>query len=100
MTNMTLFIAYILNIIDYLFTSHWVDLYGISVEGNPLGRWMLENNVAWVFKILIVGGIFALLGYFIKQKPKAKWLAYIPVVVYGAIVIYHIVILIYTKRIL
>lgn len=83
-------ISYLLNIIDYLFTLHWVNLYGISIEGNPLGRWMFENNVAWAFKIFAAGGLFAALGYFIKRTPKAIIAAYIPLGVYAAIVIYHI----------
>lgn len=89
---MICFIAYLLNIIDYLFTAYWVHKFGIEIEANPIGRWMFENNVAWVYKIFIVGGLFALLGYFIKRAPKAAWVAYIPLVVYGLIVVYHIVI--------
>lgn len=95
---MTLLIAYLLNIIDYLFTSYWVSLYGIDIEGNPIGRWMFENNVAWVFKIFIMGGLFAVLGYFIKKFPKYKWVAYIPLAVYGLIVLYHIFIFIYIRK--
>lgn len=87
-----LIIAYILNIIDYIFTAHWVRLCGIGIETNPIGRWMFENNVAWVFKILIVGVIFAVLGYFIHRRPQVSWVVYIPLAVYGLIVIYHIII--------
>lgn len=93
---MTLLLAYTLNIIDYLFTSHWVNLYGLSAEGNPFGRWLFENNVAGIVKIFIVGGVFLLLGYLFKRYPKYKWVAYIPLVVYGVIAIYHIGILIST----
>lgn len=89
---MPLIIAYLLNIIDYLFTAHWVNMFGIDIEANPIGRWMFNHNVAWVFKILIVGGLFAVLGYFIKRYPKTAWTAFIPLVVYGLIVIYHIII--------
>jgi hypothetical protein len=92
---MILTFAYLLNIIDYLFTSHWVNLYGISVEGNPLGRWLFENGVAWVFKIFVVGGLLALLGVCIRIKPKLAPVAIIPLAVYGLIVLYHIAILIY-----
>lgn len=84
-----LIIAYLLNIIDYLFTRHWVSLYGISIEGNPLGRWMYENDLVGIVKIFIVGGLMALLGVCIRLQPKAKWVAYIPLVVYGLIDIYH-----------
>ena len=87
---MTLFIAYLLNIIDYLFTSYWVNLYGISIEGNPLGRWLFENDLAGIVKIFIVGGAFLLLGVFFKKYPKYKPVAVIPLVVYGFVVMYHI----------
>lgn len=89
-----LILAYILNIIDYIFTLVWVKKYGIEIEANPIGRWMLENNIAWVFKIFVIGGLFALLGYLLHCYTKYAWVGYIPLVVYGFIVIYHIVILI------
>ena len=94
-----LIIAYILNIIDYLFTSHWVNLYGINIEGNPLGRWLFNHDVAWVFKFLIVGGLLAVMGVCIRKCPKAAWTAYIPLVVYGLTVLYHIFIFIYIRGI-
>lgn len=88
--------AYALNIIDYIFTAYWVHKFGIEIEANPIGRWMFENNVAWVYKIFIVGGLFALIGYFIHREPKAAWTAFIPLVAYAAIVVYHIVIVVRT----
>lgn len=94
MKVLVLILAYILNIFDYLFTLVMVKKYGIEIEANPIGRWVLENNVAWVFKIVIMGGLFALLGYLLHRFPKYAWVGYIPLVVYGLIVIYHIVILI------
>ena len=87
---MTLFIAYLLNIIDYLFTSHWVNLYGISIEGSPLGRWLFENDLAGVVKIFVVGALMAVLGYLLNRYPKYKPVAVIPLVVYGFVVMYHI----------
>lgn len=93
-------LAYILNIIDYIFTAHWVNKFGISVEFNPIGRWMFENNVAWAFKFFVVGGLFAVLGCVIRRHPKFACIAYIPLVVYGLIVLYHIGILIYIRSFL
>lgn len=95
-----LIIAYIFNVIDYVFTANWVRKFGIEIEGNPIGRWMFENNVAWVVKIFVVGLLFAVLGCFIKRSPKTAWISYIPLIVYGLIVIYHLVIFCYTKEIL
>lgn len=91
-------IAYILNIIDYIFTTHWVRKFGIKIEANPIGRWMFENNIAWVFKIIIVGGLFAVLGYLIHQYPKYVWAAFIPLVVYGLAMLYHLALAIITYK--
>ena len=44
-------IAYLLNIVDYLFTAHWVRLYGIDIESNPVGYWMFENNIPWLLTV-------------------------------------------------
>lgn len=95
-----LFIAYTLNIIDYLFTANWVRLYGIEIESNPIARWMFENNVAWAFKFIIVGGAFLLLGWLFKRHPKFKWIRLVPLAVYGLIVIYHLLIFFCTKEII
>lgn len=89
---MYLIIAYILNIVDYIFTAHWVHNFGIEIEANPFGQWMFSHNVAWVFKIFIVGGLLAVMGVCIRKCPKAAWTAFIPLVVYTLIVIYHIII--------
>lgn len=96
---MTLLIAYILNIIDYLFTAYWVRLYGIDIESNPVGYWMFENNIAWFFKFVVLGVIFLVLGYCIKLKPKLAWVSYIPFGVYSFLVVYHLIILICIKAI-
>lgn len=87
---MILIITYILNIIDYIFTSHWINLYGLSAEANPIGRWMFEHNVVWVFKIFVVGAIFVVIGYLIDRHRKYLWISFIPLVVYGFVVMYHI----------
>lgn len=98
LTNMLpLIITYILNIIDYIFTAYWIKLYGTDIEANPIALWMFNHNVAWVFKIIIVGGLLAALGYLIYRNPKSAWATYIPLTVYGLIVLYHIGIAIYLR---
>ena len=87
-----LFVAYLLNIIDYLFTARWVKKFGIEIEGNPIGRWLFNHNMAGAFKIFAVGGIFAIVGYFITHYPKYAWVAYIPLAVYALICVYHVII--------
>lgn len=97
--NKLLTIAYILNIIDYFFTAYWVKSFGVDIEVNPIGRWMFENNIAWLFKIVIVGVLFIVLGKFIRRS-KLVWVALIPLFVYGIIVIYHLSIYFYLREIL
>lgn len=94
---MTLFIAYLLNIIDYLFSAHWVNLYGVSIEGNPWGRWLLQNKAAFGFKFFFVGAFLAVMGACIRINPKLAPLGYIPLAVYGLVVVYHLGIYIYLK---
>ena len=84
-------IAYLLNLIDYLFTAYWVNLYGTEIEGNPLMRWAFENNVAWAVKIFAVGGLFALVGVCIYYKPSVAWSGWVLLVAYTAVTVYHII---------
>jgi hypothetical protein len=86
-------LTHLLNLFDLAMTTLWVKLYGISAEGNPIGRWLFENNMAWAVKIFAVGGLLALMGVCIRRKPKYAPAAYIPLVVYGLIAVYHIIIL-------
>ena len=94
-----LIITYLLNLFDLAMTSLWVHLYGISIEANPIGQWMFNHNVAWMVKIFAVGGLLAVMGVCIRKHPKAAWVAYIPLVAYGLLAIYHLVIFYYTKEI-
>ena len=94
-----LILTYLLNILDYIFTLYWVRKFGIEIEGNPIGRWVFSHNIAWAVKFLAVGGLLALLGYFIKSNPQTAWTAYIMLAVYAAVCIYHIVIAICIAKI-
>ena len=85
----SLVIAYILNLLDYLLTAYWVSLYGTDIEANPLMRWAFENNMAWAVKIFAVGGLFALVGYLVKRYHKCAWAAWVLLIAYAAVVIYH-----------
>lgn len=84
-----LVVAYILNLLDYLITAYWVELYGTSIEANPLMRLAFENNVAWAVKIIAVGGLFALVGYLVERYNKCAWAAWVLLIAYAAVVIYH-----------
>ena len=81
--------AYLLNIIDYIFTVYWVHKFGIEMENSPFGRWLFENDIVWLYKIIIIGALFALMGFFIKKGCKSAIIsAKILLIVYGGIVAY------------
>ena len=95
-----LLLTYIFNIIDYLFTTYWIHQYGIDIEGNPIGRWLYQNNLAAPVKIFGVGAMLIILYMAISHQNKRseksfRWWDYaswIMTAIYAAIVIYHIVI--------
>jgi hypothetical protein len=87
----SLVIAYALNIIDYAITAYWVNLYGYEIEANPLMRWYFENNIAWSIKIFGVGALMAVVGICIYKKPRTAWAAWVLLVTYTAVTVYHIV---------
>lgn len=84
-----LLISYALNLLDYLLTAYWVNLYGTEIEGNPFMRWCFENHCAWAVKIFAVGGLFALVGYLVKRYNKCAWAAWVLLVVYALVALYH-----------
>ena len=99
MSTIILMIAYLLNIIDLIFTTHWVKLYGIGIEANPIGRWLYTNNIAGFVKIFVVGCVFAVLAHFLRRYRYMSWVAFIPLVAYGIITIYHLITLISVMKI-
>lgn len=87
-------IAYLLNIMDYIFTAYLINKYGIGIELNGIGRWLFENNVAWVYKIFVVGAIMALLGYINIKHKKGTVAIYLVLGGFAVLAVYHLVILI------
>ena len=86
-----LLIAYALNVVDYILTAYWVNLYGTEGEVNPFMRWCFEHDIAWAVKIFAIGGVFCVLGYLVKRYPYTAWSGYVLAVAYAIVVVYHIV---------
>lgn len=83
-----LIVIYILNIIDLIATMLLVKRFGIQIEGNLIGKWLIETNLVWFVKIFIVG--VALLGLYKLQESKtANTASTVILVVYSILVIYH-----------
>ena len=92
------FIAiYVLNIIDLIATMQLVNCFGIDVEGNLYGKWLINNNCVYFIKIVVVALALFILYKFRKNK-LASISTNILLIIYSLLAIYHIVIIIFIKR--
>lgn len=88
-------ITYIFNLIDLIATMYLVSLFGLSVEGNPIGRWLIRTNLVYPFKIGIVGGLLFAIGLLSeKNRRMADVCSWILLIIFLGLTIYHFVILI------
>ena len=89
-----LIITYIFNLIDLIATMYLVSLFGLSVEGNPIGRWLIQTNLVYPFKIGLVGGLLLAIGLLGKiNKKAANTGSWVLLVAFSALVLYHAIIL-------
>ena len=87
---MTYLITYALNLFDLAMTYHWYNQYGIAIEGNPIGRYLLSSNLAIPVKVLGIGACLIALYACIKRKPEYKWVGWLPLTAYSILAVYHI----------
>lgn len=89
-----LIITYIFNLIDLIATMYLVSLFGLSVEANPIGRWLIRTNLVYPFKIGVVGGLLLAIGLLGKINKKASNIgSWMLLVAFSALVLYHAIIL-------
>lgn len=90
-----LIITYIFNLIDLIVTMYLVSLFGLSVEGNPIGRWLIRTNLVYPFKIGVVGGLLLAIGLLSeKNRGTTDVCSWILLIIFFGLTIYHFVILI------
>ena len=95
-TNMKarLILTYIFNIIDLIITMYLVRLFGLSIEGNPIGRWLIKINLQYFVKIVVIGALLLEIGKLSKGNNLINICSWILFVVYMLLIIYHGVLLI------
>jgi len=87
-------ITYIFNLIDLIATMYLVSLFGLSVEGNPIGRWLIRTNLVYPFKIIVMGGLLLTIGLLGKINRKATNIgSWVLLTVFTSLILYHGVIL-------
>lgn len=81
--------TYALNLVDLAFTL-LVSLYGIGIEGNPIGTYLIGNHLAIPYKAVAVGLLFLLLYRLDKRAHRAvnaaSWVLF---GVFAALCVYH-----------
>ena len=89
-------IAYLLNVFDAIATWVWFTRYGIEIELNPVGRWLLENGFMWGFKLGVVG--LLLLFLYANRNTTASVIgAWVVLIVYACICVQHVLLFIATR---
>ena len=90
-----LIITYIFNLIDLIATMYLVSLFGLSVEGNPIGRWLIRTKLVYPFKIGVVGGLLLAIGFLSENnRGMTDVCSWILLIIFLGLTIYHFVILI------
>lgn len=84
-----LIVIYVLNIIDLIATMLLVKRFGLEIEGNPVGKWLIETNLVWFVKIVIVGVALLLLFKF-KNSKLAIVGSWITLITFSLLAVYHI----------
>ena len=84
---------YILNIIDYVQTMYAVGIFGIEFELNPVGRFLIENDLVFAAKMILVPALLIIMGYLLMKLKCVTWLVYIPFVAYLVVVIRNFIII-------
>lgn len=94
--NVLYLIAYLLNVFDAIATWVWFTRYGIEIELNRVGRWLLENGLMWVFKLVVVGWLLLFL-YDNRDKKASVVGAWVVLIVYACICVQHMLLFIVTS---
>ena len=84
-----LILTYIFNIIDLIITMYLVRLFGLSIEGNPIGRWLIKTNLQYFVKIVIIGALLLEIGKLSKANNLVNICSWILFVAYTLLIIYH-----------
>ena len=89
-----LILTYIFNIIDLIVTMYLVRLFGLSIEGNPIGRWLIKTNLQYFVKIVIIGALLLGIWKLSNGNNLINICSWILFLAYTLLIIYHGVLLV------
>lgn len=91
-------ITYVLNLFDIVMTQYFVNKYGTAIEGNPIGRWLIDHPIALIAWKCAIVALLLLLLYHFRNVQIANIGSWITLGVYIALAMYHIILFIITRR--
>ena len=90
---MKVLIIWFLNLFDYIMTAQAIDKYSLSIERNPVFRYLMVNpGVAFATKIGVCS-VACILCYALKDKPVIKFFTLFLLIFYALIALNHILII-------
>lgn len=82
--------TFILSLADLFLTLRLVDKYGLDIEANPFGKWILSEPWRIItFKIMLVA-IALIILWIYKSHRLAQVASYVVFIAYLALFLYHI----------
>lgn len=84
-------ITAIFNLIDMATTLYFVNLFGTSVEANPIMKYLLDTSpILFIVFKLIVSGFFTWFMMLLKEYKAWMWIILMPFIVYLILVVNNI----------
>lgn len=91
--KLRLTITYFLNLIDLVATLYLVSLFGLDIEANPIGRWLIKTNLVYLVKIVVVG----LILYVVSKSRIGNVCSWALLIVFVLLTVYHLVVFVWLK---
>jgi hypothetical protein len=86
---------FILNVVDYFQTIQAIQAVGLGIEANPIARYLFQNNLALIMKLIIMPLVLALMGFvIICLENRLVWSVYFLLVLYIWVVTHNFIVLI------
>ena len=82
----------ILNILDYIFTLSLTKNYGLDIESNPIGKWILGSKIREIIFKILLPTISIIILYINRDIKVALISTYIILIIYLLVIIKHLLI--------
>lgn len=81
--------TYILSLLDLAFTLYFKYRFGNEIEGNPIGKLIIQNTLVAVFVKVVLVGIAILVLYWLRSYRLAQIGIEVIFSIYALLLLYH-----------